>query len=138
VRKAADYDGKQVRVRAVYFSAFEISSFGNVTGPACDAKSMVWVEFDPSVESNSKPEIAKRFRDSFYGVTIDSNGNIQDEWLMWETEMVVTGTIHKPNGCGYGHTGIYSHEFIVSSVEELGPVKKTDPLKTKKPLMGAV
>jgi len=118
VRNAVNYDGKRVRVRAVYFSAFEISGFGGPAGgPTCqvDDKTMVWVNYDPSVESNTKPEIYKRFLDSIYARRIDANGNMEGEWLLWETPVVVTGVIHKPNGRGYGHTGIYSHEFVVSS-----------------------
>lgn len=132
IRNAADYDGKQVRVRVIYYSGFEMSSVGSPNGRSCGGKTMVWAEFD-GVYSQSKPEITKRLRDSFYSITVDANSNIQDEWLLWETEMLVTGTVHKPNGRGYGHTNIYSHEFLVFSVEELGTVKKTDPLKTKKP-----
>jgi hypothetical protein len=131
IRNAADYDGKQVRVRVIYYSGFEMSRVGNPTGRSCGGKTMVWAEFD-GVYSQSKPEITKRLRDSFYSITVDASGNIQDQWLLWETEMLVTGTVHKPNGRGYGHTNIYSHEFIMYSVEELGAVKKTDPLKTKK------
>jgi hypothetical protein len=133
VRNAAKYDGKQVRVRTVYFSAFEISSLGNPKGPSCDPKSMVWAEFDQSIYSRSKPEIIKLFLDSIYARRVDANGNIEGEWLLWETPLLITGEIHKPNGRGYGHTGIYSHEFIVSSIEEVGAVKKTDLLNTKQP-----
>jgi hypothetical protein len=127
IRNAADYDAKQVRVRAVYFSAFEISGLGEPAGPACHVDAMVWVDFDPSLESNSKPEIYKRFRDSIYGLRIDANGNIEGEGLLWETPLVVTGVIYKPNGRGYGHTNIYSHKFVVSSLEEVGEPKKTKP-----------
>ena len=130
VRNAATYDGKRVRVRAMYFSAFEISGLGEPPGvPACrfDDKTMVWVDFDTSVESVSKPEIYKRFRDCIYMRRIDANGNIDGEWLLWETPVVFTGVIHKPNGRGYGHTNIYSHEFVVSSIEEVGEPKKTKP-----------
>ena len=132
VRKAADYDGKQVRTRATYFSGFEMSSLGNPKGPSCDAKSMVWAEFDQSIHSESKPEIIKRFLDSIYARRIDANGNIEGEWVLWETPVVVTGVIHKPNGRGYGHTNIYSHEFVVSSIEEVGEPKKTDFANPKK------
>ena len=136
VRNAPDYDSKPVRVRATYFSGFEMSSLGNPKGPSCDAKSMVWMNFDPSVESNSKPEIYKRFLDSIYARRVVVNGNIatiEGEWLLWETPVVVTGVIHKPNGRGYGHTSIYSHEFVVSSIEEVGEPKKWDPSSSKKP-----
>ncbi len=130
VRNAANYDGKHVRVRAVYFSAFEISGFGEPAGRSCHDNSMVWVNFDPSVESNSKPEIYKRFRDSIYAHGVVMNGNIaslEGEGLLWETPVVVTGVIHKPNRHGYGHTNIYSHEFVVFSIEEVGEPKKTKP-----------
>jgi hypothetical protein len=127
VRNAANYDGKRVRVRAVYFSAFEISGLGEPGVPACHVDAGVWVNFDPSVESNSKPQIYKRFVDSIYSRKIDSNGNIEAEWLLWETPVLVTGVIHKPNGWGYGHTNIYSHEFVISSIEEVGEPKKTKP-----------
>jgi hypothetical protein len=127
VRDAANYDGRPVRVRAVYFSAFEISGFGEPAGRSCHENSMVWVDFDPSVESNSKPEIYKRFLASIYALRVDANGNIEGEGLLWETPVVVTGVIHKPNGRGYGHTNIYSHKFVVSSVEEVGEPKKTKP-----------
>ena len=132
VRDAADYDGKLVRVRVTYFSGFEISGFGNPNGPVCDAKSSVWAEFESS-EAQSKPEIVKRFRNSIYGLGIDANGNVEGEWLLWQTPLVVTGVIHKPNGRGYGHTNIYSHEFVVYSIEEVGDAKKTDFSNTKKP-----
>jgi len=124
IRNAADYDGKQVRVRAVYFSAFEISSLGEPTGRSCHVDAMVWVNFDPSVESNSKPQIVKRYLDSIYAWRIDADGKTEGKWLLWETPVVFTGVIHKPNGRGYGHTNIYSHEFVVSSIEEVGEPKK--------------
>jgi len=131
VRNAAAYEGKQIRVRVAYSSAFEMSAFFHPRGFGCGDKSMVWAEFDASFQLRSKPDIAKRVDDSFYKTTIDANGNIIDQWLVWETEMVVTGIIYKPNGRGYGHTSIYSHKFVVSAVEELGTVKKIDVLKTK-------
>ena len=136
VRNAVNHDGKHVRVRGIYFSAFEISGFGEpASGPPCkvEDKTMVWVDFDPSVESNSKPQIYKRFLDSIYARRIDANGNIEGEWLFWETPVEVTGVIHKPNGRGYGHTNIYSHKFVVSSIEEVGEPKKTDSSNIKKP-----
>ena len=106
VRNAANYDGKPVRLRAAYFSAFEISGLGGPAGgPSClfGDKTMVWVDFDSSVESVSKPEIYKRFLDSIYAQRVVVKGNIasiEGEWLFWETPVVFIGVIHKPNGRG--------------------------------------
>ncbi len=61
--KPDEYDGKRIRIRAEYNSGFEHSLFSD---SACvntwDTKKLVWVEFDESVNTNTKPKILKRFR----------------------------------------------------------------------------
>lgn len=62
--KPADYDGKEVRLRATYNIGFEWSYFD---GPRCKeyavettpyrAAKVAWAEFDESVNSSARPEV---------------------------------------------------------------------------------
>jgi hypothetical protein len=123
--KPAEYDGKEVRLRAVYNIGFEWSYFD---GPPCKeyaeettpyrAASVVWAEFDESVKTSAQPEVSE-------GLKRARSLCPDDMWRTQKTEMVVTGKFLKAEavGEGYGHHGRYAFKLVVSGAEEVGETK---------------
>lgn len=121
LRDPDSYDGKEVRFRATYRHGFEASEFFD---PGCfgDDKFTNWVEFDDAVKTQMNPETLKKFNEAFCCRTAN-----ESLWTMFETELRVLGTLHKPNGKGYGRDS-NPHYFLITvkRVEEVGSSKKND------------
>jgi hypothetical protein len=111
------YDGKKVKFRAKYVSAFEVSAF--ITLNCTDEENSMWVEFDRSLISiSSKPEVLRKVEEQVYCCLLSGLSYIR------KTEMLVTGTFHKPNKEGYGHDNKYRFLVTVKSIEEIGNTEK--------------
>ncbi len=120
--KPADYDGKEVRLRAAYNIGFEWSYFD---GPACKEyaaettpywmANVVWAEFDKSMKLSARPEVLEKLNHA-RSLCPD------DMFRTQETEMVVTGKFFKAKTVddGYGHSGRYAFKLVVRGVEEVG------------------
>ncbi len=107
-----EFQGKEIRVRAVYCRTTETSAIGD---QKCDWRT--WVEFDSLARFNSKPNLVDQL------LTMSDHGD-------QKVDVVFVGRFIGPrapitqNGVvckfGYGHLGGYEFEFIVSSVEKIG------------------
>jgi hypothetical protein len=129
--KPADYDGKEIRVRAQYSIGFEWAYFDDSscteyayeTTPFWIAN-IVWAEFDKSVETETKLEVYEKFRKA-------RGFCCPDEWRTKQTALVVTGKFFKAKGVdyghGYGHLGLYAYKIVVDKVEEVGDTKTVAP-----------
>jgi hypothetical protein len=127
--KPADYDGKEVRLRATYNIGFEWSYFD---GPSCKeyavettpywAANVAWAEFDESVKSSVRPEVLEKLKRA-RSLCPD------DMFRTQKTEMVVTGKFFqaKSGDDGYGHFGRYAFKLVVSGVEEVGNTRPGCP-----------
>jgi hypothetical protein len=123
--KPADYDGKEVRVRATYNIGFEWSYFD---GPRCKeyaaettpywTANVVWAEFDESANSSTRPEVLEKLKRA-RSLCPD------DMWRTQETEMTVTGRFLKAKSVdeGYGHMGRYPYKLVVTGIAEAGDTK---------------
>ncbi|MBC7930975.1 MAG: hypothetical protein H7Z38_10480 [Rubrivivax sp.] len=129
--KPADYDGKEIRVRAQYNIGFEWSYFDAssckeyaVETTPYRTANVVWAEFNKSVETETKTEVYEKFRKA-KGVCCP------DGWRTNQTELVITGKFFKTNnaayGQGYGHLGLYAYKMVVDTVEEVGDTKTVSP-----------
>jgi hypothetical protein len=130
VRQASKYKGREVRVRALYHSWFEGSEFTNADGYYCDNTAGVWVEFDKSFEARTAPEVLKKIKGVSYRPEVDNSGRM-GEYLDWQVEVLVTGFIYKPNKHDYGRKNSFSRIFDITSVEEIGSLKKYSFLTRK-------
>jgi hypothetical protein len=127
------YDGKQIRIRSEYNSGFEHSVFSDsACVKAWDTRKLIWVEFDESVNTNTKPKILKRFREARFHQPVDEKGELDvEKWqkeqrLNWYVELTVIGEFRKskdPN-FGFGHTNAYPFKLVVSNIEDVGALKK--------------
>jgi hypothetical protein len=127
--KPDDYNGKEVKLRAQYHIGFEYSYF---TDPSCKdyavvttpfwVGNVVWTEFDKSVKATTKPEIYSNFRR--LGSLCCPSG-----WRDTEVELLVVGKFSKANyqgyasDKGYGHSGRYALQLVVSKIEEVKEIK---------------
>jgi hypothetical protein len=127
--KPADYDGKEVRLRATYNIGFEWSYFD---APGCKeyavettpywTANVAWAEFDESVMSSVRPELLEKLKRA-RSLCPD------DMFRTQETEMRVTGRFLKGKSVeeGYGHMGRYAYKLVVSGVGEAGDTKPGCP-----------
>lgn len=133
IRKAAFYDKKLIRVRALYVVGFEAAY---LYGPACREKAggddRVWVEFDESFERSSEPEVAKKFQRLL-------KSSRTNEYKLSRVEVVFigrfdgvkqAGEMKLANGqvfkfsTGYGHMNAYDYQLTATSIEEAKAVPK--------------
>jgi hypothetical protein len=131
--RPSDYDGKRIRIRAEYNSGFEHSVFSDsACVKAWDTKKLVWVEFDESVNTNTKPKILKRFREARFHQPVNERGEIdvekwqKEQWLNWYVELTVVGEFRKSKDpdFGFGHTNAYPFKLVVSKIENVGALIK--------------
>jgi hypothetical protein len=128
--KPADYNGKEIRVRAQYHIGFEYSLFNDPVCKDYAIKStpfwngaVVWAEMDQSVKTVTKPEIYKKFRSL-------ASLCCPDEWRDSEAELLVTGKFFKADDDkGYGHLGRYALQLVVDRIEAASAVEKSKLLK---------
>lgn len=125
--KPADYNGRKVRVRALYNIGFEWVYFDDPSCKEYAVKStpfwtgnLVWAEFDESVVSATEPAVYDKFKKA-------RSFCCPDEWRTRQTEMVVTGKFFAADEKGYGHHGRYALKLVVDKVEEVGETKETKP-----------
>jgi hypothetical protein len=126
--RPADYDGKEVRIRAQYNLGFEWSYFDDESCKEYAVKTtpyrtadVVWAKFDESVKSATGPEVYAKFREA-------SAFCCPDGWRTKRTELAVVGRFFKAAGDeGYGHMGRYAFQILVKKVESVGETKLTSP-----------
>jgi hypothetical protein len=103
------FDGKLVRVRALYETDFEKMA---LTAPACATPiSMTWMDFDAAWESRT----GWRLRHAINGV----------KWRV-QTDVVVVGKFK--SGGFFGHNGMYLFLLQVYKVEAVKPSGSFRPL----------
>jgi hypothetical protein len=124
VGHAKDYDQKIVRVRTFYIVGFEASIFNKLD---CHDRD-VWVEFDPSVETNTNRNVLKRFKRLANAAPVRTQGGGVD-WPTRTVEVVAVGhfdgvrrtykiaNITHPQG--YGHLGAFDFQFTVFAIENV-------------------
>jgi len=112
LRKAEDYKGKEVRVRALYRTDFEESSLHS---PYCYAPWLVWVKFDPTMRGCDNRGAMKRLNKHQWGTSVD---------------VVFIGRLETEGS--YGHMDMYPMQFAVSYVEEVKPLGSFHPLPDQK------
>jgi hypothetical protein len=125
--RPAEYDGKEVRIRAQYNLGFEWSYFydgsckeyAEQTTPFRTAN-VVWAELDESVKSSTESAVYGKFREA-------SSFCCPDGWRTKQTEMTVTGKFFKAGDEGYGHLGRYAFQIVIKKVESVGDTKMTTP-----------
>ena|SRR5215469_578696 len=109
------YDGKLVRVRALYETDFEKIS---LTAPTCTTPlPMTWVEFEGAWESRTGWRLRR-------GMTAaGSKWNVQ-------TDVVLVGRFK--SGASFGHNGMYPFLLQIYKVEALKPSGNFRPLPDAK------
>ena len=131
--KPDDYDGKIIRIRAEYNSGFEHSVFSDsACVKAWDAKKLIWVEFDESVNVNTRPKTLKKFEAARFHQPVNDKGEIdvekwqKEQWLNWYVELMVVGEFRKSKDpdFGFGHMNAYPYKIVVSKIEDVGVLKK--------------
>jgi hypothetical protein len=119
-----------VRVRAVYHSWFEGSELSEIANGYAGT-GLVWVDFSDSVKSRSASEVVRKLEEINFHPQVDENGKFFGQYYDWQTEMIVTGRIYKSGKRRFGIHGGYKYAFVVTSVEEIGTLKKFDGLTLK-------
>lgn len=108
MRNVEKYDGKRIRVFAVYRYGFEWSE---LYCPACLNKARIWVDLDESFVSSTKPSVRKRIGEhGFKGRTV---------------KVVMVGRFDA--GGGYGHLGAYRFRLLVSRLEKADVILNDSP-----------
>jgi len=127
------YDGKRIKIRAEYNSGFEHSVFSDsACVKAWDTRRLLWVEFDESVNTNTKPKILKKFRKARFHQAVNDKGELdiekwqKEQWLNWYVQLTVIGEfrVSKDSNFGFGHTNAYPFKLVVSKIEDVGALKK--------------
>jgi hypothetical protein len=129
VHRAAVYDQKLIRVRALYIAGFEGSQFRKLD---CDDKD-VWVEFDPSLERNSKRKVFKTFsRLTDTSPVVTPGGGLDHPTRT--VEVVAVGRFdgarqsykvgNMTRTQGYGHLNGFDFRFTVLLIEEVKALPK--------------
>jgi hypothetical protein len=93
------YNGKVVRVRAIYISGFEKSS---LSSPACYVPNLTWVDFEISNTTCDSKKQLKKLKKARYGQGVD---------------VVFVGRFENDKPGGYGHMDMYATRFVVTCVE---------------------
>jgi hypothetical protein len=130
IKHSGKYKNQEVRIRAVYHSWFEGSELSE-TANGYEGMGVIWVDFSDSVKSRSTPEVVQNLEEINFRPQVDGNGKVFGEYYDWQTEMVVTGKIYKSGKRRFGLHGGYKYAFVVTSVEEVGTLKKFDGLTMK-------
>jgi hypothetical protein len=111
IENSRAFDGKLVRVRALYETDFEKMT---LTAPACASPlPMTWVTFESAWESRT----AWRLRRAM--IAARSRWNVQ-------TDVVLIGRFK--SGVSFGHNGMYPFLLQVYKVEALKPSGSFSPL----------
>jgi hypothetical protein len=122
-----DYDGKQIRITAEYNSGFEHSVFSDHSCvESFDPKRLIWVDFDESLSSNTRPNTLAKFQAAQYRPETNKRGVITDQRKNWYVELTIVGILYKSKdpGFGFGHTNAYPQKLVVSKIERVGKLKK--------------
>ena len=127
VRNAATYDKKTVRVKAVYFSAFEGSLF---LDSACESQSS-WVKFSPLLFEKKSKVFKKFLRLSDASAKKNSSGGITYPERKVSVLVVAIFEGIKPTykigklelSSGFGHMDSFDYQFTVLSVEAVKDVQ---------------
>ena len=101
VRDPKLYDGKLVRVRAIFSSNFEKSV---LSAPDCPAEA-TWLHVPDSYASCTKRKVQKKFEDAPWGQGRD---------------IVIIGRLESKGN--YGHLGMYPYRFVATCVENIQPL----------------
>src|SRR5437588_7666904 len=101
VRNPKIYDGKLVRVRAIFSSNFEKSV---LSAPDCPAEA-TWLHVPDSYASCTKRKVQKKFEDAPWGQGRD---------------VVIVGRLESKGS--YGHLGMYPYRFVATCVESIQPL----------------
>jgi len=125
-RHFSKYKNQEVRVRAVYHSWFEGSEFSQAAN-GWEGTGLIWVDFSDTVKSQLSPDVAQRLKKIQFRPQLEGNGMYYD----WQTEMIVTGRMYKSSQRKFGWHGGYKYAFVVTSVEEIGALKKFDAITSK-------
>jgi hypothetical protein len=115
IENARAFDGKLVRVRALYETDFEKTA---LTAPACASPLPVtWVDFDSAWESRSPGRLRRAM------IAVRSKWNVQ-------TDVVLIGRFRA--GASFGHNGMYQYLLQVYKIEALKPSGSFRPLPDEK------
>jgi hypothetical protein len=132
VHDPASFDGRIVRVRAVYFVGFEGSLFRDKN---CDSNPS-WVKFDPAFEKATNSKVRKRFRRMADASPVKTrDGGISHPVKSVEVLVVALFEGVKPTyklgnrnlSTGFGHLNAFDYQFIVLSIEEAKAVTESAP-----------
>lgn len=128
--KPADYDGKEIRVRATYNVGFEWSFFDATCKERVGENTpfwqsdVVWAEFDESLQAATEPGVYEKLRRA-------SGFCCPDGWRTKHTELLVTGKFIKSRSTeptkGFGHEGRYAFKIVIDKVEEVGATTMSSP-----------
>ncbi len=127
--KPADYDDKEVRVRATYHIGFEHSylddssckEYAVETTPYWTGN-VVWAAFDrPSIEASTEPNTYDEFKRV-------AKPCCPPDWRDTEVELTVVGRFFKADGeVGYGHSKIYALQLVIDKIEAVNIKKAVVP-----------
>ena len=124
VANAAEYHGKVVRVRAIYRTSFEQSSF---EAPACkDAR--VWISFEQRVETATDPAVLRRWARAFR-----SSNRPRANAIVYPLHEVDVTFLARFSGIkssakvggrtytyGFGHLNAFDYALTVVRIERVG------------------
>jgi hypothetical protein len=101
VRHPQTYEGKVVRVRAIFSSEFEKSA---LSAPDCPAEA-TWLHVPDSYASCTKRKVQKKFEENVGGPGRD---------------IVIVGRFESKGN--FGHLGMYPYRFVATCVESIQPL----------------
>jgi hypothetical protein len=129
VNNAVAYHQKIVRLKVVYFVAFEVSV---ISDPACDGKG-TWVQFDTTFNKNGKQNIRGKF-DRLTDARPQRTKDGDIEFPSRQVEVVWVGRFEsiKPTqtvgdktfSFGFGHLNAFDYQFTALEVERVEPSSK--------------
>lgn len=115
IENSRAFDGKLVRVRALYETEFEKTA---LTATACATpRPMTWVDLESAWESRTAWRVRRAV------MAARSSWNVQ-------TDVVLIGRFS--SGASFGHNGMYRFLLEVYKVEALKPSGSFRPLPTEK------
>jgi hypothetical protein len=108
MRQPAQYNGKVIRVSAIYRYGFEWST---LYCPECIDETQTWIGFSETFISSTKRSLRKKIGENgFRGKTV---------------KVKLVGRFD--GGGGYGHMGVYKYRIIVDRLEEAEVILKDSP-----------
>jgi hypothetical protein len=119
LRNANSYDGRLIRIKAIYYAHFEMSSLRD---PNCPVAHGTWVDFGKEFRSCTKPEVLKTFEEAMVAKQSERlESDLDKAEVVFVGQFEVTRFLEIKHGIpvnGFGHMGMYQFRLNVNCIEE--------------------